>query len=56
MIWNVAEQIAQLSEAFEPQPRDILYSGTPENAGPVVRGDVIDCHIDGPPNLGVRIV
>ena len=56
MIWSVAEQISKLSEAFELAPGDIIYSGTPENVGPVVRGDVIDCHIDGLPNLGVRIV
>jgi 2-keto-4-pentenoate hydratase/2-oxohepta-3-ene-1,7-dioic acid hydratase in catechol pathway len=56
MIWSVAEQIAQLSRAFELQPGDIIYSGTPENVGPVVKGDVIDCHIDGLPNLGIRIV
>ena len=55
MIWNVAEQIAKLSEANELFPGDIIYSGTPENVGPVVRGDVIDCHIDGLPNLGIRI-
>jgi fumarylpyruvate hydrolase len=24
--------------------------------GPVVRGDVIECHIDGLPNLSVKIV
>ena len=56
MIWSVAEQIAQLSEAFELMPGDIIYSGTPENVGPVVRGDVIERHIDGLPNLGVKIV
>ena len=56
MIWSVAEQIARLSEAFELMPGDIIYSGTPENVGPVVRGDVIDCHIDGLPNLGIKIV
>jgi len=56
MIWSVAEQISKLSEAFELMPGDIIYSGTPENVGPVVRGDVIDCHIDGLPNLGVKIV
>ena len=56
MIWSVAEQISQLSRAFELKPGDIIFSGTPENVGPVVRGDVIDCHIDGLPNLGVRIV
>lgn len=32
------------------------YSGTPENVGPVVRGDVIEMHIDGLPNLSVKIV
>lgn len=56
MIWSVAEQISKLSEAFELRPGDIIYSGTPENVGPVVRGDVIECHIDGLPNLSVKIV
>jgi fumarylpyruvate hydrolase len=56
MIWSVAEQISKLSEANELHPGDIIYSGTPENVGPVVRGDVIEMHIDGLPNLSVRIV
>lgn len=56
MIWNVAEQISRLSQAFELFPGDIIYSGTPENVGPVVRGDVIDCHIDGLPDLSIRII
>jgi len=55
MIWNVAEQIARLSEAFELAPGDIIYSGTPENVGPVVKGDRIDCHIDGLPDLSIRV-
>ena len=54
--WSVAEQIARMSEAFELMPGDIIYRGTPENVGPVVRGDLIDCHIDGLPNLGIKIV
>ena len=56
MIWSVAEQISKLSEAFELFPGDIIYSGTPENVGPVVRGDVVEMHIDGLPNLSVKIV
>jgi fumarylpyruvate hydrolase len=56
MIWSVAEQISKLSEANELFPGDIIYSGTPENVGPVVRGDVIEIHIDKLPNLSVRIV
>ena len=56
MLWSVAEQISKLSEANELFPGDIIYSGTPENVGPVVRGDVIEMHIDGLPNLSVKII
>ena len=56
MIWSVAEQIAKLSEAFELKAGDIIYSGTPENVGPVVKGDVILCKLDGLPDLSVKIV
>jgi 2-keto-4-pentenoate hydratase/2-oxohepta-3-ene-1,7-dioic acid hydratase in catechol pathway len=56
MIWSVGEQIAKLSEAFELMPGDIIYSGTPENVGPVVRGDLVEIHIDRLPNLSVKIV
>ena len=55
MIWSVAEQIANLSQAFELKAGDIIYSGTPENVGPVVPGDVILCKIEGLPDLSVRI-
>ncbi len=56
MIWSVAEQIVQLSEAFELKAGDIIYSGTPENVGPVVKGDVILCKIDRLPDLSIKIV
>jgi 2-keto-4-pentenoate hydratase/2-oxohepta-3-ene-1,7-dioic acid hydratase in catechol pathway len=56
MIWSVAEQISNLSESFELFPGDIIYSGTPENVGPVVVGDLVEMHIDGFPNLSIRIV
>ncbi len=56
MIWTVAEQVSKLSQAFELAPGDIIYSGTPENVGPVVAGDVMEGHIDGLPNISVRVV
>ena len=56
MIWSVAEQISHLSQANELYPGDIIYSGTPANVGPVVRGDVMEIHIDKLPNLQVRVV
>ena len=55
MIWSVAEQIAKLSEAFELKAGDIIYSGTPENVGPVVKGDVLLCKLDGLPDMSIRI-
>jgi len=56
MIWSVPEQISRLSQAFELKPGDLIYAGTPENVGPVVRGDVMQIHIDGLPDLSVRVV
>ena len=56
MIWNVAEQISRLSQAFELMPGDIIFSGTPENVGPVVKGDVMQGSIAGMPTLDVKVV
>lgn len=56
MIWSVAEQIANLSQFYELAPGDIIYSGTPENVGPVVVGDVMDAHIDGIYDIRAKIV
>jgi 2-keto-4-pentenoate hydratase/2-oxohepta-3-ene-1,7-dioic acid hydratase in catechol pathway len=55
MIWSVAEQISKLSEANELFAGDIIYSGTPENVGPVVKGDVILCKLDRMPDLSIKI-
>jgi fumarylpyruvate hydrolase len=55
MIWSVAEQVSRLSQAFELMPGDIIYSGTPENVGPVVPGDVMQGSIAGLPTLDVRV-
>ena len=56
MTWSVAEQIANLSEAFELFPGDIIYSGTPENVGPVLAGDVLVGRIEGLPEMAIKIV
>jgi 2-keto-4-pentenoate hydratase/2-oxohepta-3-ene-1,7-dioic acid hydratase in catechol pathway len=56
MIWSVAEQISQLSQANELFAGDIIFSGTPENVGPVVAGDVMEGSITGLPLLRVKVV
>ena len=55
MIWNVPESIAYLSGLFELQPGDIIFTGTPEGVGAVVKGDVITGGIEGWANC-VQIV
>lgn len=56
MIWSVAEQISKLSDAFELKAGDIIYSGTPENVGPVVKGDVLLCKVQSLPDMSIKIV
>ena len=35
---------------------DIICSGTPENVGPVVHGDVVHCMLNGFPDLVIKSV
>ncbi|CAG9175182.1 fumarylacetoacetate hydrolase family protein [Cupriavidus respiraculi] len=56
LIWSVPEMVSYLSRLFELQPGDLIYSGTPEGVGPVVKGDVMHCVIDGVGELTVKVV
>lgn len=56
MIWNIPESIAYLSGLFELQTGDIIFTGTPEGVGAVVKNDVITGGVDGLGELRVRIV
>nr|WP_315464267.1 fumarylacetoacetate hydrolase family protein [uncultured Rhodoferax sp.] len=56
LIWNVAETIERLSAAWTLQPGDLIFTGTPEGVGAVVRGDLLQATIDGLDALTVRIV
>ncbi|HXN15051.1 MAG TPA: fumarylacetoacetate hydrolase family protein [Usitatibacter sp.] len=56
MIWNVAEQISNLSQFYELHAGDIIYCGTPENVGPVVKGDLMTGHIDGIYEINAKVV
>jgi fumarylpyruvate hydrolase len=56
LIWSVAETIEHLSRAWELQPGDVIYTGTPEGVAAVVKGDLLVGHVDGLPELSVRIV
>jgi len=56
LIWSVPETIAHLSKYFELLPGDLIFTGTPEGVGPVVRGDVVAGGVDGFGELSIRIV
>ena len=55
LIWNVAETIEHLSAAWELQPGDLIFSGTPEGVAAVVSGDTMVGEITGLPTLTVHI-
>jgi fumarylpyruvate hydrolase len=56
LIWSVPETIAHLSKYFELFPGDLIFTGTPEGVGPVVRGDVLTGAVEGVGELSIRIV
>lgn len=55
LIWSVAEVIADLSTYCELVPGDLIYTGTPENVGPVNRGDTMVGHVDGLTDLTIKV-
>ncbi len=55
LIWNMAETIEQLSAAWELQPGDLIFTGTPEGVAAVVAGDTLVGNVAGLPTLTVKI-
>ena len=55
LIWNMAETIEQLSAAWELQPGDLIFTGTPEGVAAVVAGDTLVGNVAGLPSLTVKI-
>jgi fumarylpyruvate hydrolase len=55
LIWNVAETIAHLSAAWELQPGDLIYTGTPEGVAAVVSGDLLEGEVAGLGRLKILI-
>jgi fumarylpyruvate hydrolase len=55
LIWNVAEIIEHLSAAWELQPGDLIYTGTPAGVGAVVSGDLMEGSVASLPVLRVAV-
>jgi fumarylpyruvate hydrolase len=56
MIWNVQAIVVELSRQSELAAGDLIYTGTPEGVGPVVRGDHMAGTIAGLQPLIIDVV
>lgn len=55
LIWNVPELLAKLSQLYELQPGDLVFTGTPAGVGPLKPGDLVEASIDGLPALRLEL-
>jgi fumarylpyruvate hydrolase len=55
MIWSTPEIIAEASKLWRLAPGDLIYTGTPEGVGPLVRGDAVTGSVEGVGEIAFRI-
>ena len=55
MIWNVPEIIAEASRLWTLAAGDLIYTGTPEGVGALVRGDRLEGEVEGVGTLAFTI-
>jgi fumarylpyruvate hydrolase len=55
MIWNVGEVIAEASKLWALAPGDLIFTGTPEGVGPLVRGDRVEGEVEGVGRLAFTV-
>jgi fumarylpyruvate hydrolase len=56
MIWNVAEIVAEASRLWRLEPGDLIFTGTPEGVGPLVRGDRVEGEVAGVGAIAFQVV
>jgi fumarylpyruvate hydrolase len=56
MIWNVPEIVAEASKLWALAPGDLIFTGTPEGVGPLVRGDAVEGEVEGVGKLAFKVV
>ena len=55
LIWTIAEVIEHLSAAWELQPGDLIYTGTPEGVAAVVPGDTMTASVTGLQSIALTV-
>jgi fumarylpyruvate hydrolase len=56
LIWNIPESISYLSTLFELKAGDLIFTGTPEGVGAVVKNDLLVGSVAGLGELRLKIV
>ncbi|WP_337185055.1 fumarylacetoacetate hydrolase family protein [Phenylobacterium sp.] len=55
MLWNVPEIVAEASRLWALAPGDLIYTGTPEGVGVLVRGDRVEGEVEGVGHLAFTV-
>jgi fumarylpyruvate hydrolase len=55
MIWAVPEIIAEASKLWRLEAGDLIFTGTPDGVGPLVRGDRVDGEVEGVGRLAFTV-
>jgi fumarylpyruvate hydrolase len=56
MIWPVPDVLAHLSRLVRLAPGDLIYTGTPEGVGRIVKGDRVEATVEGVAQLAFTLV
>ncbi len=56
MIWNLGEVVAKASELWTLAAGDLIFTGTPEGVGAIVRGDTVVGEVEGVGRLEFTLV
>ncbi|GMU42618.1 MAG: fumarylacetoacetate hydrolase family protein [Xanthomonadales bacterium] len=56
LLWPVAEIIHELSRLYTLCAGDLIFTGTPAGVGPLRRGDVVECRLQGWSDLRFAMV
>ena len=56
MIWVTAEIIAEASKLWTLAAGDLIYTGTPEGVGPLLRGDRVEGEVEGVGQIAFTVV
>ena len=56
MIWSVDEILVEAGKLWNLEAGDLIFTGTPEGVGPLVRGDLVEGSVEGVGSLSFRVV